>query len=77
MTTEEYADPNTKEPGLHRIGPAPYDYVFNPAKGQILSFVGRDGTVYTDIVSDFSEDKETGEIRMTLVDKELGGFGPW
>jgi len=55
-----------KNPGLHKIGPAPYDYVYNPAKGQKVSFVGIDGHVYTGTVTNVGENEETGEIKVTV-----------
>lgn len=51
-------------PGLHRIGPEPFAFVFNPAVGQKVTFVGLDGRAITGIVTDFTEDDETGEIRL-------------
>lgn len=62
----EYADADTKEPGLHRTGPEPYAFVFNPTKGQRLSFIGEDGEVFTGTVADFTEDEETGELSLTM-----------
>lgn len=62
----DYAPADTKEPGLHKVGPEPYAYVFNPTKGQRLTFVGLDVATFTGTVTDFSEDKETGELSMTL-----------
>lgn len=49
-------------PGLHKVGPAPYDYVFNPAEGMKVSAVLTNGQIVTGIVTDVAENKETGEI---------------
>lgn len=57
---------DTKAPGLHQIGPAPYDYVYNPAKGQRITVVGVDDQTFTGTVTDYTENKETGEINMTV-----------
>lgn len=53
-------------PGLHQVGSAPYDYVFNPAKGQRVSFVGKDGGMVTGTVTDYTQDKSTGSLDMTV-----------
>lgn len=60
----------TEEPGLHRVGPNPWDYEYNPAKGQRVGFVDIDGNLMLGTVADFVEDKSTGEIRLT-VDPDL------
>lgn len=56
----------TEEPGLHQVGPNPWDYEYNPAKGQRIGFVGVDGELHRGIVTDFSEYDVTGEIRLTV-----------
>lgn len=61
------------EPGLHKVGPEPWAYVFNPAKGQKLSFVSKDGRVFTGTVADFSEDEETVELKF-LDQATVGGM---
>lgn len=53
-------------PGLHRVGPAAYDFVYNPAKGQKVTFVGIDGSEFTGTIKDFTQDKKTGELNMTM-----------
>ena len=42
-------------PGLHRIGPEPYAFVYNPARGQRLTFIDINGEQFTGEVSDFTE----------------------
>lgn len=63
----------TKEPGLHRVGPNPWDYEYNPAKGQRVGFKYLDGEVLYGTVTDFVEDEDSGEIRLTVEpdDEEL------
>lgn len=56
----------TDEPGLHRIGPNPWDFEYNPAKGQRIGVVDVDGKTFYGTVSDFVEDEETGEIQLTV-----------
>lgn len=54
-----------KVPGLHKIGPAPWDYEFNPAEGmQVAAEVG--GKLVTGIVTAFEEDEETGAVTLTV-----------
>jgi hypothetical protein len=59
-------------PGLHKVGPAPYDYVYKPANGQRLSFVDEDGHVYAGTVADVVEDEETGATTLTLQQFDTG-----
>ena len=63
MTLDDYEDLG---PGLHRVGPEPWAFVYNPAKGQLLSIQLSDGSLYTDVITEFTKNKETGEITMTL-----------
>ena len=53
-------------PGLHKVGPEPYDYVYNPEWGQKVSFIGTDGKMVTGHISVVYEDDETGEMRLTV-----------
>lgn len=53
------------EPGLHRIGPEPWDFVYIPAKDQKIAFVGLDATVRTGTVASAEIDDETGQIILT------------
>lgn len=55
-----------KVPGLHKTGPNPWDYEFNPAKGMKISSVGLDGVVRHGIITDFDENEETGELSLTV-----------
>jgi len=55
-----------KTPGLHKVGPAPYGYVYNPSNGQKVSFVDKDGHVYAGTVTNVDENEETGEINLTV-----------
>ena len=52
-------------PGLHRVGPAPYDYVYNPAEGQRVGSIV-DGELHMGTVTGFVEDKATGSITLTV-----------
>ena len=54
---------NELGPGLHRVGPAPYDFVYNPAKGQRVTFIGLDGRQFTGTVVDFTDDDD---IQLTI-----------
>lgn len=53
-----------RKPGLHRVGPNPWDFEYRPVRGQQVSFVGIDGVTYTEVVKDFTEDEDTGEIKL-------------
>lgn len=53
-------------PGLHKVGENPWDYVYNPAVGQKVTFVDVDGTRLTGTITDFTEDDETGELQMEV-----------
>lgn len=53
-------------PGLHRTGPNPWDFEFNPAKGMKVAFVDVDGRRFDGTISDFQENAETGELTMTV-----------
>ena len=39
-------------PGLHRIGPEPWDFAFNPARGLRVSVVLSDGQLRTSVITD-------------------------
>jgi len=64
-------------PGLHQVGPAPYDYVFNPAKGQRITCVSPTGRTVTGTVTNVEEDKESGEVRLTVQQLDDPPAGPW
>jgi hypothetical protein len=53
-------------PGLHKVGEQPWDYVYNPAEGQKVSAVGLDGHMYTGTITDVQQNKETGEMQLTV-----------
>lgn len=53
-------------PGLHRVGPNPWDYEYNPAEGQRVSFVDLDGTTLSGVITAFTEDDETGELQLEV-----------
>lgn len=53
-------------PGLHKVGDEPWDYVYNPAKGQRISSVGLDGELHTGVITDFVRNRSTGEISLTV-----------
>lgn len=53
-------------PGLHKVGPKPYDYVFNPSVGQRVIFVGPDGREFRGAISDYIEDDDTGELTLAM-----------
>lgn len=55
-----------KKPGLHKVGPAPWDYEFNPENGMQIACVGADGRTYTGVITYFDENKETGELTLTV-----------
>jgi hypothetical protein len=52
--------------GLHRVGPNPWDFEYNPGIGQRVSFVDARGNVHTGTVTDFEENEETGEKTLTV-----------
>lgn len=51
-------------PGVHKVGANPWDYVYNPAVGQTMTFVNVDGTSLTGTITDFTENDETGVIQL-------------
>ncbi len=53
-------------PGLHKTGDQPWDYVYNPAKGQRVGSVGLDGVLHTGTVTDFTRNRATGELSLTV-----------
>lgn len=55
-----------KQPGLHKVGPNPWDYEFNPAKGMKIASVGLDGEIHHGIITDFDENEATGELTLTV-----------
>jgi hypothetical protein len=52
-------------PGLHRVGPDPWDFVFNPEVGMKMRVVGVNGKEFDTVISAVDEDDETGEMRIT------------
>lgn len=52
--------------GLNRIGPNPWDYEYNPAKGQRVTFIDLDGTSLTGVITDFVEDEQDGTLSLTV-----------
>lgn len=57
-------------PGLHKTGPAPYDWVFNPAEGLPVA-VDIDGELTEGVISAFTEDEDSGEITLTVEPREI------
>lgn len=61
----DICDECESSPGLRQVGPAPWDYVYVPTIGQRIGFIGMDGEVCTDVITDIAENRETGEIKLT------------
>jgi hypothetical protein len=55
-----------RRPGLHRVGPNPWDFEYKPVKGQRVSVVLSNGKMYTSTIRDFTEDEDTGNTSVTL-----------
>lgn len=55
-------------PGLHRIGPYAWDFVYNPAKGQVVTVVHGD-FIMTGVIADFDEAPD-GQLRLTIGDTD-------
>ena len=56
-------------PGLHKVGDHPWDYVYNPAKGQRIACVVN-GEVVEGTVTDFVRNRATGEISLTVAEEK-------
>lgn len=52
-------------PGLHRTGPNPWDFEYNPREGELLSIQLASGELMTGVITEVVEGKETGEMQIT------------
>jgi hypothetical protein len=57
---------DTRKPGLHKVGPNPWDWEYKPEVGQRVLFVGKNGEEYGGVIKDFTEDEATGEITLNF-----------
>jgi hypothetical protein len=53
-------------PGLHKVGENPWDYVYNPAEGQRVTFVDLDGTAISGTVTAFTKDRSDGALQLEV-----------